>query len=57
MIHFGIINDINMLIVYLSRARFGKTFCRILMRDDPFYVWAIIFYQPSRQRVFFQVIF
>jgi len=46
-----------MLIVYLSGARIGKTFCRIPMRDDPFYAWAIIFYQPSRQRVFFQVIF
>jgi len=46
-----------MLIVYLRYIRFGNTFCRILRRDDPFYAWAIIFYQPSRQRVFFQVIF
>ena len=46
MIHLSIINDINMLIVYLRYIRFGNTFCRILRRDDPFYAWAIIFINP-----------
>lgn len=46
MIHLSIINDINMLIVYLRYIRFGNTFYRILRRDDPFYAWAIIFINP-----------
>lgn len=54
MIHLSIINDINMLIVYLRYIRFGNTFYRILRRDDPFYAWAIIFINPL-DSVFFRL--